>query len=412
MSPAPRVQSAGEYLARGLLALAAVAFALVSLEIGFRVATRGRGGEEDGAAAQYVGFDPLLGWSKRAGASALFRRSEYVQEVRINSLGQRDRERVYDRPPGTFRILALGDSFVEGYTVSLEATATQVLEGRLSRPGCPVEVLNAGTAGYSTDQEYLFFREEGYRYEPDVVALFFYYNDIAPTLQGNYYGRPKPQFVARGDTLRLKRGTLPRPSPRERAQLEASDAGGTRSALLEWTRQRLQRGQPGLYNRLAAFGLWSALPVGPPRPDLAVYRRRDIPAWVETGFNQIAALLRALRDEVASRAGRLVVVYVPNPMEVSERARELTRIAYGMNDEDWDVDRVRRRLAAIASRQRIPLVDLTPGMRSAQGLLEGPYLVVDRHWNALGHRIAAVELERGLFEAGLLPPCAEVAGAS
>ena len=165
-----------------LLVLASLAFGLLVLELGLRIVLTGRGGDEDGAAQQYLEFDERLGWRKRPGAQALFRRKEYVQSIQINSLGQRDRERVYDKALGTFRILALGDSYLEGYTVPLESTTTQLLERRLSRPGCAVQVLNAGTAGYSTDQEYLFFKNEGWRYEPNVVALFFYYNDIQPTL--------------------------------------------------------------------------------------------------------------------------------------------------------------------------------------------------------------------------------------
>ena len=100
-------------------------------------------------------------------------RREYTVEVAINSHGLRDPERGYETPAGTARILALGDSFVEGYSVSLPETATQVLESALGRAGCPAEVINGGTAGYSTDQELLFYETEGHRYKPRVVVLFF-----------------------------------------------------------------------------------------------------------------------------------------------------------------------------------------------------------------------------------------------
>jgi hypothetical protein len=92
-------------------------------------------------------------------------------------------------------------------------------------------------------------------------------------------------------------------------------------------------------------------------------------------------------------------------METSERSRELTRLAYGMRNEDWDVDRVRRRLGKLAARERVPLVDLTPALRAVEGRASGPYLVVDGHWNALGHRTAAEEVARGLRAEGLLPAC-------
>lgn len=390
-------------IANLLLALAATAAVLVVLELAFRVVMRGRGGAEDGVAAQYVEFDENLGWRKKPGAQVVFRRNEYVTQVRINGLGQRDRERVYDRAPGTFRVLALGDSFLEGYAVPLEATVTQQIEARVSRPGCPVEVLNAGTAGYSTDQEYLFFREEGWRYEPNLVALFFYYNDIEPTVEDNYYGRLKPRFVVQDGSLRLKREKLPPPGPRK-ARAAAETPPGPRSALFAWIEERLRRGQPGLYNRLARLGLWAELGQTRPRHDLGVYKREP-PSWVEPAWRQVDALLGALKGEVEARGARLVLVYIPNPMEVSERSRELTRLAYGMTDEAWDVERVRRRLGKIAAREGIALVDLTSALRAAEGRAAA-YLVIDGHWNALGHLTAAREMERRLRAEGLLPPCA------
>ncbi len=392
-------------IASALLALVATAASLAVLEVAFRLLMRGRGGAEDGAAEQYVEFDEILGWRKKPGAKVVFRRNEYVTEVWINGLGQRDRERVYDRHPGTFRVLALGDSFLEGYTVPLPETLTQQLEARLARQGCAVEVLNAGTAGYSTDQEYLFFKEEGWRYEPNLVALFFYYNDIQPTVEDNYFGRLKPRFVVSPDgSLRLKRDRLP-PPVRRRVAAPAQAAPASGSALLAWIEERLKRGQPGLYQRLARLGLWGSLELARPRGDLGVYRREP-PSWVEPAWHQVDALLRALKADVEASGARLVLVYIPNPMEVSERSRELTRLAYGMTDEDWDVERVRRRLGKIAARERIVLVDLTPPLRSAEGGVTGPYLAIDGHWNALGHRTAAEELERRLRAEALLPACA------
>jgi len=396
----PRLRRAAGNL---LLLLASLAFGLLILELGLRFALAGRGGDEDGAAQQYLEFDEHLGWRKRPGAQAQFRRKEYVQSIRINSLGQRDRERVYDKAPGTFRILALGDSYLEGYTVALESTATQVLEGRLSRPGCGVQVLNAGTAGYATDQEYLFFKDEGWRYEPDVVALFFYYNDIEPTLHDDYYGRAKPQFVVEDGPLRLKREVLGNPGP-PKARPATAARPGSHSVLLDWVEERLRRGQPVLYNRLATLGLWSPILADPPRNDLGVYRREP-PAWVDPAWVHLGRILSALKAETEARSSRLVIVYIPNPMEVSERSRELTRLAYGMGDSEWDTGRVQRRLAKIAAREAVPFVDLTAALRAVDGALSGPYLLIDRHWNALGHKTAALELERRLREEQLLPAC-------
>src|SRR5262249_20868380 len=158
-------------------------------------------------------YDPHMGWKHRPLARATYHRREYTTEVATNSHGLREVERAYVAP-GRFRVLALGDSFVEGYTVPYEQTVTHVLETALTRPACPVDVLNAGTAAWSTDQEYLFYRDEGVRYRPQVVLLFFYYNDILSNTIANYFGSPKP-LMARGADGRmvLTNDPVPRPPP-------------------------------------------------------------------------------------------------------------------------------------------------------------------------------------------------------
>jgi lysophospholipase L1-like esterase len=388
------------------LALASIAVLLGLLEAAARVARRGRGGgRESSPLAQYVVADPELGWRKQPGARAVYRQREFTVEVTINSHGLRDAERSYAAPPGVFRLLALGDSFVEGYSVPFERTVTQVLEANLRRPGCPVEVLNGGTAGYSTDQEYLFYRQEGSRYSPNVVMLFFYYNDVVLNGRDSYYGRPKPRLVFREGKLEAVNVPLPRPAAR--APVAAAPEHKQRSALLEWVRERLQRGAPRAYNELAVLGLWPRMEAEAPGEELRVYKKGPTPridgAWHDTFF-----ILQALAREVEARGARLLVVHVPNRMEVSDRDRELTRIAYGMDDQGWDPGRVRERLVGIGGRIGFPVLDLAPALRAEEGPWSGPYYAFDPHWNALGHRVAARQLGMFLRERGWLPPCAQV----
>src|SRR5262249_56827094 len=54
--------------------------------------------------------DPLLGWSLRPGASG-WQVDEGVAWGRINSHGDRDRERTVSKPPGVFPVALLGGSF-------------------------------------------------------------------------------------------------------------------------------------------------------------------------------------------------------------------------------------------------------------------------------------------------------------
>ena len=96
----------------------------------------------------------------------------------INSHGQRDIERDLAKPPGTKRILVLGDSVVQGNGIrELDNTISRRLELLLQNHG--VEVLNFGVSGYCTRSEVELLKEKGLRYDPDLVILLFVSNDYA-----------------------------------------------------------------------------------------------------------------------------------------------------------------------------------------------------------------------------------------
>lgn len=390
------------------LAAASTATLLAVLEGVARVVLREKGGgKEQRTTALYTEFDPLLGWRKRPDARATFHRREYTTEHAINSRALRGPEREYQAPPGVFRVLTLGDSFVEGQGVDAEQTATALLEFSLGAPGCPVQGLNGGTIGYSTDQEYLFYAEEGSRYSPQVVILFLYYNDVVFNTSASYYGRPKPLVTFASGRLEVKS----RPAPFTPLRAEAEGAEDTPpaprgSVLFGWIRGRLKRGAPGWYDTLAGMGLWPKIRVVPAKREMFVYRR-DAPDYVEAAWKQTASILEALRSRAEADGARLLVVYVPSRMEVSDRDWELTRQTYGLSEQRWDRGLVRERLRVIGRSTGIPVLDLTPALRREdRGVLGSPYYVYDGHWNTAGHRTAAHEIGALLKTLGWLPACA------
>jgi hypothetical protein len=388
--PARRA-GAREWLGRGLLAAASLAFVLGVLEIAARLVARG-GGKEAGETDVYHQYHPLLGWAKKPGARVTYRRREYTVEVAINSHGLRDPERDDPAPPGTLRILALGDSFLEGYTVPLPQTVTQRIERSLRGAGFKVDVLNAGTAAYSSDQEYLFYQSEGVRYDPRVVLVFFYYNDVVYNDRQDYFGLPKPVFEQRPDGLHLHRYPVREPPPR-RAAASEDETAPSGSALYAWVRDRLWYRAPRMYDALARFGLWAPLPRLAQRLELRVYQKARIPE-IEDAWGKTAAILGALSRETASRGQHLLVVYVPSRMEVDDRSWELSQSLYGMDPAGWDRGLVAARLDRVGREQDFPVLDLTDALRRADRGWHGrTYFTYDGHWTGRGHETAAREIE-------------------
>lgn len=397
-------------LANLSLAAFSVVLVLLALEGAARWEFHHRGGgKEENELARYTEPDPLLGWRKRPGAHVTYHRREYTTEVSINAHGLRGPDRAYQAPPGTFRVLALGDSFVEGYSVSQDETVTARLERLLTGPRCRVQVLNGGTAAYSTDQEYLFYREEGSRYSPQVVLLFLYYNDILANTIKMFWGASKPLLVDEGGVLVVS--NYPVPAPHKHPTVDRAREPIHGSALWNWTKDRLATGAPRLFNRLARLGLWDPIGGEEVEVQMRVYKRRRR-REIEAAWNATDRILRALEREAAARHARLALVYVPSRMEVSDRDWELTKLSYGLNGR-WDRGLVARRVAQMARSEGVPLLDLTPALRASdRGILGEPYYVHDGHWNRLGHQVAARAVRDFLRDRGWLPACSPAVAAA
>lgn len=99
---------------------------------------------------------------------------------RTNAMGLRGRDTTREKPPGTTRVLVLGDSIAAGFGVREEDTFAQVLERLLNDQGRGEhwEVVNAGVIAYNTLQEVTYFLEEGIRLDPDILIVALYWNDI------------------------------------------------------------------------------------------------------------------------------------------------------------------------------------------------------------------------------------------
>ena len=105
-----------------------------------------------------------------------------VYKDRTNGDGFRDREFLRPKPPGVFRILALGDSVTVGYGITdPRETLPKTLERELNRGRSPedtrIEVLNFGIDGYNTLQEERLLEVKGLSLDPDLVLVFYILND-------------------------------------------------------------------------------------------------------------------------------------------------------------------------------------------------------------------------------------------
>lgn len=136
-------------------------------------------------------FNELLGWSLKPLSHGISNRTGYEIEYRINSKGLRDGETSYEKPKCTFRIVLIGDSLTFGFGVPIEKHFSTLLEGYFK----DVEVINMGVGGFGVDQLLLYLRQEGFRYEPDLVLAYVAHYAGHRHMRTESFGKKKPRFV-------------------------------------------------------------------------------------------------------------------------------------------------------------------------------------------------------------------------
>ncbi len=105
-----------------------------------------------------------------------------------NSKGFRNESNFsYEKSPGVFRVLSLGDSNTQGMEVQQDQTFSAITERFLRGEGVDVEVINSGVSGFSTAEAVVFLENEGIKYHPDVVVLGFYANDMADNIKSGIF---------------------------------------------------------------------------------------------------------------------------------------------------------------------------------------------------------------------------------
>ncbi len=379
----------GEWRSRLLLATFSTVFGLAVAEGGARILLRPVPPPPP-LGTPISELSPTLGWRTRASGSQRIRREDFEVTISINRLGLRGPEIPYEAAPGVRRLAIMGDSFAHGYY----AEEPDTLRGRLGAAlqACQVDVLNAGSPGYSTDQEWIYFMEEIRKYHPTEVVLLFYYNDLQFNIDRlGTANRQKPLFVERDGELELIPPVLERPAARERGE---RTGGGRRaptfrgSALWSFAAFRLQRSRPDWSRALSAYGLAPELSGEPPAEYLPFGPEGEREqARVEQMWKRTAAILQHFRDDIRKEGGALSVFYVPARFEANDDAWAFVQRRY-LPGRPWNRDAVRTRLQAVLASLDIPLTDDLSAFRAAEKTGPPAYLAIDGHWNARGNEIA------------------------
>ena len=315
---------------------------------------------------------------------------EFDVVVRTNSAGYHDVEHSRSKPADTFRVVVLGDSFVEAVQVTTEENLCRLLEAELIADG-PVEVINLGVAGSGTAAEYLRLRDEGLAYDPDLVVLVFVVtNDVYNNSPDLEIKKNKPFFAL------TEGGQLQPVEPAADLPTEADDGGlvvalARRSHLL-----RLVLRAGAARKHLAEGG---GIPI-----DYYVFAEQASPEW-SSAWDVTEALLAATGETAESGGARFTMLVVPDRLQLQDDLWKQAVDSYpGMADVSWHLAEPNQRLETICARQQLSCFDLMAPF--AEHLAAGGqplHFPIDGHLNVEGHRQTARLLATHLRETGFVP---------
>lgn len=100
--------------------------------------------------------------------------------IETNSSGFRDEEFTTSKPPGVFRIAAVGDSVTIGLYFESDEVYPEIAARLLNERGprdCSFEVYNMGVTGYNAEQEVELIESRVLDFDPDLIVIGYIFND-------------------------------------------------------------------------------------------------------------------------------------------------------------------------------------------------------------------------------------------
>lgn len=346
-----------------------------------------------GPQERLVDFHPNLGWAKKPNFEIDRSGKEYDITIRTNEYGLVDDSMESRRKPGAYRVLALGDSFTQGFSVERQDLFVDRLESWWEAEGRDIDVVNAGTEAYDTAQSVTWFLEEGRDFDPDLVLLFAYENDLYWNSQAVYTtpdgDREKPRFSATGE--REKMGFDP---PADSGWLSTTATGKVLGKLT---------GGP------AATDQSFTAPTGKPAfKEFAPLLVEEPDFMADVRAHTRGALL-ALQQRCEEEGISAIVVPIPSRSVYDAGYRSTVSNLYlgGVGPDQWAPDKPVELFLELAGD--VGLATLDPREALGEGAGGDLYFEHDWHLNPEGNAVFASYLHDELDRLGAVPATTQVA---
>lgn len=321
-----------------------------------------------------------------------------------NALGFSDEEFVVPKPPGRFRVMAVGDSYTFGSVPYPESVMT-LLESalRTACPGRDLDLLNLGISATGVRDYRTIVELASATYEPDLVLINFYTGNDGPRRRsrdrrlGGWLRAHSYLWRFMENALRLRRSL---PNPEALAEVAGGRVAGARPAggprlggRVVDPDHRLREDAPALVGPIFDEEAYTQILAA----ELRQLHVPEDPDAVGQAWKPTLEELEAARVHVAQRAGRLVITVYPSVLQIDTplRATLLERLRSRRRHADLRTGTIDpalpNRLVLEYCRSRgLSCFDLTPAfVRASQQSADPVYKTRDSHWTIRGNRVAA-----------------------
>lgn len=295
----------------------------------------------------------------------------------INEQGLRASQNIpYKKPVGHFRILALGDSFTEGEGVADENNFCYLVNHQLNQKasaGITYEVLNAGVDSYVPLLEYLYLKNKGILFEPDMVIVFY---DMSDLIQTRDY-LTMAEFDHDGNVIRVR------------------PVKHTLSYNLDVFMKSRFYFVSKLYNslnrRLFADKAQQRVSLSQSTNELLEYTlSADQRLWAKE-WQRVFHDIENIHLFCQSRGIKFAVAIYPWGHQVSEHEWDVGREGFGIPRNYKAPEGVDAMLVSEFNRRHIPVLNLFEDFRNYNGA-QRLYFQKDMHWTKEGHAFVAPKI--------------------
>lgn len=354
---------------------------------------------EEGAGPHW---GPLTGWGTRTNARVhRYLTGEFDVMLTYNSIGLRGGEIAYEKPDDVFRILMIGDSYMEAREVNDDETVyaqlNRLLADSRTVDGRRIEVIGAGATGWGTAQSYLYYHVEGYRFSPDIIINVFIINDVVDNYPALFYPERGIDFMV-DDTVSIISSSESQP--------QMQPMVGWLNALPDWMQasRTIQLFRQIFFPPLTPITVIRDVPQSHPQ-DYIFLRQPELDGYPEA-WARTERIFQIWDAEAEANGSDLMLLQVDIGVSY---LRGVVDRHIDKPEWVWDAELPTSRLTEILAPLGIPLIgtrEYYEAYAAEQGLLvhDALFLPTDGHWNPTGHLVTAQRLMQALVEEGIVAP--------